>query len=95
MIKDKTGKSILYRKMQQALYGLLRSELLFYKKLVKDMERYGFKLNPYDPCVANATIKGKQMRITWHVDNLKISHVDSFEITKCIYYLSKIHRDTS
>jgi hypothetical protein len=44
--------------MQKAIYGLLRSALLFYKKLVADLEGDGFVINPYDPCVANKTIKG-------------------------------------
>ena len=36
----------------------------------------GFVLNPYDPCVANATIKGSQCTIVWFVDDNKISHKD-------------------
>jgi len=44
-----------------ALYGLLESAMLFYKKLVKDLQHYGFELNPYDPCVANKTVEGKWM----------------------------------
>jgi hypothetical protein len=50
---DRKGVAILYVKMQKAIYGLLRSALLFYKKLVANLESVGFKLNPYDPCVAN------------------------------------------
>ena len=50
---------ILYVKMRKAMYGLLRSELLFYKKLVKDLEDNGFKLNPYDPCNANKIMNEK------------------------------------
>ena len=34
-------------------------------------------LNHYDTCVANRVINNKQCTITWHVDDLKISHVDS------------------
>ena len=34
----------------------------------------GFKLNPYDPCVANKIVHGKQLTIAWHVDDLKVSH---------------------
>jgi hypothetical protein len=34
---DKKGNSILYVKLQKALYGFLRSALLFYLKLVKDL----------------------------------------------------------
>jgi hypothetical protein len=44
----------------------------------------GFKLNPYDPCVANSQIKGKQCTVAWHVDDNKISHVDDTVVTDVI-----------
>ena len=34
-------------------------------------------MNPYDPCVANKTIKGKQCTICCYVDDTKISHQDT------------------
>jgi hypothetical protein len=71
------GRSkVLYVKMNMALYGLIISSLLYYKKFKKDIESIGFKVNPYDPCVANRIVKGKQHTVTWHVDDLKSSHVD-------------------
>jgi len=85
------GKPVLYVKMYKALYGLLRSALLFYKKLVVDLEAYGFEINPYDPCVANKTVNGKQMTVVWHVDDLKVSHKDDFEITRLANYLREIY----
>jgi hypothetical protein len=78
---DKKGTAILYVKMQKALYGLLRSALLFYKKLLADLESDGFVLNPYDPCVANKVVDGKQMTVCWHVDDLKVSHPDPAQVT--------------
>jgi hypothetical protein len=62
--------AILYVKMQKTMYGLLRSALLIYRKLVVDLENSGFKLNPYDPCVANKTLNGTQMTVCWHADDL-------------------------
>ena len=85
---DKRNTPILYVKIQKALYGLLRSALLFYQKLVGDLEKNGFVLNPYDPCVANKTINGNQMTVCWHVDDLKVSHVDPGEVTKFGQWLS-------
>jgi hypothetical protein len=85
------GEALLYVKMQKALYGLLRSALLFYKKLVKYLENYGFDINPYDPCVANMMVNGKQLTVIWHVKDLKVSHVDAFELTKFASYLSSIY----
>ena len=70
------NKKILYVKMLKALYGMLKSSLLYYKKFRKDIEEIGFEVNPYDPCVANRMVNGKQHTIVWHVDDLKCSHVE-------------------
>ena len=69
---DSKGEPLLYVKMIKALCGLLHSALLFYLKLVDDLEKYGFALNPYDACVANKVIDGDQMTVVWHVDDLKV-----------------------
>ena len=55
---------------------MLQSLLLFYKKFRKDLEKEGFKFNPYDPCVANKMVNGKQMTVVFHVDDAKVSHKD-------------------
>ena len=34
------------------------------------------------------------MTVTWHIDDLKVSHVNSFQNTKFIAYLATIHRDS-
>jgi hypothetical protein len=70
------NSKVLYVVMEKALYGMLQSSLLYYKKFRKDIESIGFKVNPYDPCVANRIVNGKQHTVTWHVDDLKSSHVD-------------------
>jgi hypothetical protein len=64
------------------MYGLLRRALLFYRKLWGELESAGFRLNPYNPCVATKTINGKQMTVCWHVDDLNVSHVDPSKMTK-------------
>ena len=51
------------------------------------MEAYGFRINPYDPCVANRMVGGKHLTVFWHVDDLKISCVDANEVTKMIQWL--------
>ena len=47
---------MLYVKLNKALYWLLCSVLLFYKKLVSEIKDMGFELYSYDPCVANREI---------------------------------------
>jgi hypothetical protein len=49
--------------------------------LSSQLEKWGFVINPYDFCVANKTINGKQCTVVWHVDDLKISHVDPHVVT--------------
>ncbi len=39
-----------------------------------EFEGNGFALNPYDPCVANKTVEGGVLTISFHVDDCKISH---------------------
>ena len=60
----------------QAIYGLLVAAILWYKKFRASIEKIGFKVNPYDPCVANKMIDNNQMTLTWHVDDIKSSHVN-------------------
>ena len=55
---------VLYIKLQKALYGYLRSVILFYEKLVSDLNSRGFIIDPYDPCVPNVMINGTQITIT-------------------------------
>ena len=86
---NRKGTAILYVKMQKALYGLQRSALLFYKKPVADLESDGFVLNPYDSCVANKVVKGKQRMVCWHVDDLKGSHCDPAQVTIFGEWLSR------
>ena len=89
LTESKRGEKLLYVIMCKAMYGLLRSALLFYLKLRADLEEFGFKFNDYDPCVANKMVNGKQMTVTFHVDDLKISHVDQLELTKMTIWLGK------
>ena len=45
-------------------------------KFKKDLEGISFKLNDYDPCIANHMVNGKQHTFRFHVDDLLPSHVD-------------------
>ena len=77
----------MYVKLQKVLYGLLKSALLFYRKLWGDLYTKGFTTNPCDPCVANKDISGLQMTVAWHVDDLKMSHKSPQVITSVIEWL--------
>jgi hypothetical protein len=80
-------KPIKYVKLQKALYGCIRSALLFYLELLNDLDYYGCVLNPYYPCVAKRLVNGKQFTITCHMYDLKLSHVEVKEVDKTIKWL--------
>jgi hypothetical protein len=89
---DRKGTRILYIKLQKALYGLMRASLLFYRILRKEFKEYGLRVNPYNPCVANITVKsGKQLTVVWHVDGLMASCKEDFKLAKFLCYLGKIY----
>jgi hypothetical protein len=46
-------------------------------------------MKPYEPCVWNKTINGKQFTIIFHVDDIKLSHVDPLIVTMIIKKLMK------
>jgi hypothetical protein len=61
--------------------------LLYYKKFVKSLTKQGYKINPYDGCMANKVVKGKQVRICFHINDCKISHKSSAVIEDTIAWL--------
>ncbi len=75
---------MLYLRLQKALYSMMKSTLLFYRKLVLELQEMGFEISPYDPCAANKMVNGTQMPIRWHVDNLMISHLSQDKIMKVV-----------
>jgi hypothetical protein len=83
------GKPVLYVQLLKALYGTLQAALLFWQDLSGHLIEQGFELNPYDWCVANKMVNGKQCTVLWHVDDLKISHVDSEVVEDVLAALNK------
>ena len=82
-----TGKAVLYVRLQKVLYGCLKIALLFYEKLVGDLDSYGFRINPYNLCVAKNMVGRKDLIVCWHVEDLKILCVDANEVKKMIQCL--------
>ena len=67
---------ILLLRCLNSIYRTMIAGLPFYKKFRKTLLREGFGINPYDPCVTNKMVNGKQQTMCWHVDNFKLSHRD-------------------
>jgi hypothetical protein len=84
-------RKVLYMQLNKALYGCMKSAIIWYETFCGTLKDLGFKLNPYDPCVANKLVNGKQLTIAWFVDDTKISHVDSKVVDWLIEEIEKKH----
>ncbi len=74
---NESGQKVLIVECLNAIYGMMVAALLYYKKCVKSLTKQGFKLDPYDGCVANKIVKGKQITICFYVEDCKISYENS------------------
>lgn len=91
----KEGKKLVYLKLRKALYGTVTAARLFWENITEKLVNYGFELNPYDECVANAMINGSQCMIAWHVDDLKINHKDESVINDILTFLAGFYGELS
>jgi hypothetical protein len=64
--------------LTKALYGCIRSSMLWYNTLLSFLIECGFKQNAYDSCVLNRTISNnRQCTVCFHVDDLLVTTNDA------------------
>jgi len=68
---------------------------LFYEHLRKTLIGLGFEPNPYDPCVFNKVMYGKQCTVLIYVDDLKISCKDPRGVDETLEELRKVYKKLS
>jgi hypothetical protein len=83
-VRCENGKKFLYVQILAALYGMIESALLWYTLYTEVLHKEGFEINPYDRCVANKLINGKQCTIGWYVDDNILSHVEKTVVDSVI-----------
>jgi hypothetical protein len=81
------GINSLLVECYNSIYGTMVAGLLFYSKFLSSLKNRGFTVNPYDPCVWNRVIGGKQMTICFHVNDCKISHLNPKVVDYTIAWL--------
>ena len=70
-----------------ALDGIMVASLLYYQKFTKSLKEQGYTMNPYDPCVWNKMINGKQLIICFHVDDCKVLLVSPKVVNETVDWL--------
>ena len=88
-VRFERGKKVLYLKIKKALYGCIESALLWYNLFLNKLTDLGFKVNPYDRCVANKIIDGQQCTIVWYVDDVKVSYTNKSVVSDVIKYMQE------
>ena len=59
-VVDSIRKTILYVKLQKALYRYIIISLLFYEKIARELKVMGFIIISYEPCLENKTVNRKK-----------------------------------
>ena len=77
----KRGEKVIYVQLTKAMYDTIRAARLWWENLSGKLLDMEFEFNPYDLCVMTKEINGKQYTVVWHVDDLKVSHLDPEVIT--------------
>ncbi len=84
---NKAGQKVLLVQCLNAVYGTMMAALLYYKKFMMSLTKQGYKINPYNWCVANKVVKAKQLTICFHIYDCKISQESSAVIDDDVAWL--------
>ena len=79
-------------RLKKALYGCIESAKLWYDNLSASMVRDGFTKNSKDGCVFSKTVRGKQLTVAFHVDDLMISCEDQEAIESFLKFLQDTYK---
>ena len=60
----------------KAIYGMIKSALLWYDLFYTILSDLGFKLNPHERSITNKVTNEHQFNIWWFVDDSRVSHMD-------------------
>ena len=88
-MKYKNGQKVLYMLVLCAIYGCKELALQWYKLYSETFMGKVFELNPYDRCVVNKIMNGKQCTLVWYVDNNKVSHMEAKLVEDLINVIKK------
>lgn len=80
-------------RLDKALYGCIQSAKLWFDKLTSVLSKYGFETNPYDGCVMNKSVNGKQITIGFHVDDLSLTCEENSLLDDVVAYLKSNFRE--
>ena len=62
-----------------------------YRKLAWYLKQWGYEMNPYDPCVWNAVVMGKQITLLFHIDDVLLTHELANVVSEHIKLLDEVY----
>jgi len=80
-VVTRDNEAVLYVHVLKALYGMLVSAMLFYKKRKNDLMD-----------IANKIVRGRQMTVSWREYDLKVSHIDPKAVGDFLMWIKMRYR---
>ena len=68
--------------MLNPVYGTMKVDMIFDINMVKSIKLKVFQINPYYLSIFNRTIEADQMNLVWNVDDMDISHMNSYVVSE-------------
>jgi len=72
---NQKGKPMLHVKLKSPVWYTTSGSIIL-EIIISTLQEWGFEINDYDHCDANKVINRRQCIIIWHVDDLRISHIE-------------------
>ena len=91
LVKIDPERWVVYIKCSKAIYSTLNAAILSYEKLVGHLGDWGFEINPYEPCCWNQYTDNNQFTIVFHVNDMKLNHIDKQFVTNTIQKLESVY----
>ena len=88
-VKYENGQKVSYMLILCAIYRCIESAIQWYKLYSEVLMEKVSELNPYNICMGNKLLNGKQFTLVWYVDYNKVSHMGAKVIDNLIKILKK------
>jgi hypothetical protein len=82
-------------KLEKALYGCVESGKLWNEEICRQLQSMGYLQNPYEDCIFNKTVRGKQITMALFVDDIMATCEDSRAIDEDIATLRVKYKEVT
>jgi hypothetical protein len=82
-------------KLRKALYGCVESGKLWNEEICRQLTSMGYTANPYEECIFNKMVRGKQLTLALYVDDIMATCEDAKALDEDIAALRKRYKEVT